>query len=119
MNYRSVVVYGRAREVTDPDEKWNAQRALVEHVIPGRSAEARMPNEKELRQTAILAVPLDESSAKIRTGPPKDDEADLDLPVWAGVLPIRHVVGDPIDAPDLRTRIEQPLSVRQYARPTT
>ena len=119
MNYRSVVVYGRAREVTDPEEKWDAQRALVEHVVPGRSKEARMPNEKELKQTAILAVSLEESSAKVRTGPPKDDEADLELAVWAGVLPIRQVVGHPIDAPDLAASITPPPSVRHYTRPTS
>src|SRR5205823_14527763 len=100
-NYRSVVVYGRAREVTDPNEKWAAQRALVEHVVPGRTEEARMPSEKELRQTAILAIPLEESSAKVRTGPPKDDEEDLDFPVWAGVIPVRQVTDEPIDAPGL------------------
>src|SRR6478609_6458592 len=66
MNYRSVVVYGQAREVTDPDEKWNAQRALVDHVVPGRSADARMPDQRELDQTTIMAIPLDEVSAKIR-----------------------------------------------------
>jgi nitroimidazol reductase NimA-like FMN-containing flavoprotein (pyridoxamine 5'-phosphate oxidase superfamily) len=118
MNYRSVVVYGRAREVTDADEKWNAQRALVEHVVPGRSEEARMPDEKELKQTAILAVPLDEASAKIRTGPPKDDEDDLDLPVWAGVLPFRQVVGDPVDSPDLPPGLTPSRAVRDYRRPT-
>jgi uncharacterized protein len=117
MNYRSVVVYGRAREVTDPKEKWDAQRVLVEHVIRGRSEEARMPNDKELKQTSILAVSLDESSAKIRTGPPKDDEGDLDLPVWAGVIPIRQVTGDPIDAPDLVGGVTPSRSVQRYRRP--
>ena len=81
MNYRSVVVYGRAREVTDPTEKFEAQRALVEHVVRGRAADARLPNQRELDQTTILAIPLDEASAKVRTGPPKDEEEDLALPV--------------------------------------
>jgi hypothetical protein len=116
MNYRSVIVYGEVREVTDPDEKWNAQRALVEHVVPGRSDEARMPNEKELKQTAILAVPLDEASAKVRTGPPKDDEEDRDLPVWAGVLPLRQVIEDPVDAPDLSPGLRPSPAVRDYRR---
>ena len=71
MNYRSVVVYGRAREVTDPTEKFEAQRALVEHVVRGRSADARLPNDRELNQTTILAIPMDEASAKVRTGPPE------------------------------------------------
>src|SRR5947199_240964 len=76
MNYRSVVVYGPAREVTDREEKWMAQKALVDHVCAGRSDQVRMPTEDELRQTTILAVSLEEASAKLRTGPPKDDEAD-------------------------------------------
>jgi nitroimidazol reductase NimA-like FMN-containing flavoprotein (pyridoxamine 5'-phosphate oxidase superfamily) len=119
MNYRSVVLYGRAREVTDPDEKWNAQSALVEHVVRGRTAEARMPNDRELRQTAILALPLDEVSAKVRSGPPKDDEEDLDLPVWAGILPFHTVVGEPLDSPDLAPGITPSPVVRDYRRPTT
>jgi len=81
MNYRSAIVYGRAREVTDPDEKWQAQRALVEHVAHGRADDARMPNQRELDQTTILAVTLDEASAKVRAGPPKDEEEDLALPI--------------------------------------
>ena len=76
MNYRSVLVYGAVREVTDPEEKWEAQRALVDHVVPGRSADARMPNDKEMKQTTILAIPLDEASAKVRTGDPIDAEED-------------------------------------------
>jgi nitroimidazol reductase NimA-like FMN-containing flavoprotein (pyridoxamine 5'-phosphate oxidase superfamily) len=118
MNYRSAVVFGPAREVTDPDEKWMAQKALVDHVCPGRSDQARMPNEKELRQTSILAIPLREASAKARTGPPKDDEEDVLLPVWAGVLPLRTVAGEPIDAPDLPPGITPPANVRLYRRPT-
>jgi len=117
MNYRSVVVYGRAREVTDPDEKWAAQRALVDHVVPGRSEEARMPDQRELDQTTIMAIPLDEVSAKIRTGPPKDDERDLALGVWAGVLPLAHVPGEPIPSPDLTPGINVPGYVRDYERP--
>jgi nitroimidazol reductase NimA-like FMN-containing flavoprotein (pyridoxamine 5'-phosphate oxidase superfamily) len=118
MNYRSVVVYGTAREVTDPDEKWNAQRALVDHVVPGRSAETRMPDQRELDQTMIMAIPLDEVSAKIRTGPPKDDERDLDLGVWAGVLPLSLVLGAPIDSPDLTPGIDVPPYATDYRRPT-
>ena len=117
MNYRSVVVYGTAREVTDPDEKWNAQRALVDHVVPGRSAEARMPDQRELDQTTIMAIPLDEVSAKIRSGPPKDDERDLDLGVWAGVLPLTQVPGAPISSPDLLPGREVPPTVTEYRRP--
>jgi hypothetical protein len=118
MNFRSVVVYGRAREVTDPDEKWSAQRALVDHVVPGRSAEARMPDQRELDQTTIMAIPLDEVSAKIRTGPPKDDEDDLDLGVWAGVLPLTQTPATPLPSPDLAPGIDVPGYVSEYRRPT-
>ena len=116
MNYRSVMVYGTAREVTDPDEKWNAQRALVEHVVPGRSADARMPDEDELKQTAIFAVPLDEASAKVRTGPPKDREEDYDLPIWAGELPLNLAPTEPIPDPNLPSGVEVPFYVTRYGR---
>ncbi len=117
MNYRSVVVFGTAREVTDPDEKWTAQKALVDHVVGGRSADARMPNEQELKQTTILAIPIDEASAKVRTGPPKDAEEDYDLPVWAGLLPLRVVPGPPQPDPKLRPGIDAPSYVTGYHRP--
>lgn len=116
MNYRSVVVYGRAREVTDREEKWRAQAALVDHVCAGRSEQARLPSDKELRETMILAIPLREASAKLRTGPPLDDEEDVGLPVWAGVLPLLTVPGTPEDAPDLRSGIEVPPNVARYRR---
>jgi nitroimidazol reductase NimA-like FMN-containing flavoprotein (pyridoxamine 5'-phosphate oxidase superfamily) len=88
MNYRSAVVLGRAREVTGHDEKLHAMQCVVDHILPGRWDDARRPSEKEIKATAILALSLDEASAKIRTGPPTDDEADLELPVWAGVIPL-------------------------------
>ena len=116
MNYRSVVVYGRAREVTDPTEKFEAQRALVEHVVRGRAADARLPNQRELDQTTILAIPLDEASAKVRTGPPKDEEEDLALPVWAGVLQLRTVPGEPEPDPLLPSGIATPGYVIDYRR---
>jgi nitroimidazol reductase NimA-like FMN-containing flavoprotein (pyridoxamine 5'-phosphate oxidase superfamily) len=102
MNYRSVVVFGTAREVTDREEKLRALEAIVEHVVPGRTREARAPNEKELVATMVLAMPIAEASAKIRTGPPLDDEEDYALPVWAGVIPMRLVTGEPI--PDVVSR---------------
>lgn len=117
LNYRSVILYGIGREVTDPDEKDLAQRALVEHVVPGRSAQVRPPNAKELKETAILAFRLDEASAKVRTGDPIDPEEDLELPVWAGVLPLRLVPGEPRPAANLRAGIEPPDHVTGYARP--
>jgi uncharacterized protein len=116
MNYRSVVVYGRAREVTDPAEKFEAQRALVEHVVPGRSADARLPNDRELNQTTILAIPMDEASAKVRTGPPKDEDEDLELPVWAGVLPFTTLPGEPEPDRLLPNGIDPPSYVTDYRR---
>jgi uncharacterized protein len=95
LNYRSVVVYGRAARVDDPAEKEAALTAIVEHVLAGRTEGCRPPDEKELKGTLVLRLPLDEASAKVRTGAPIDDDADLDLPVWAGVVPIRQVAGEP------------------------
>ena len=117
MNYRSVIVFGSPREVTERSEMDEAQRALAEHVVPGRTADARMPNDAEFRETAIFAVPLNEASAKIRTGPPLDPDDDLVLPVWAGVLPLRIGTGEPIPAPDLATDIPIPSYVTEYRRP--
>ncbi len=117
MNYRSVIAYGRAREVTDPDEKWTAQRALVDHVVGGRSDDVRMPNRSELDQTSIVAIPIDEASAKIRTGPPSDDAADMGLPVWAGLLPLPVVPGRPQDDPTLPNGLSPPSNVASYRRP--
>src|SRR5258705_11298111 len=88
MNYRSVVVLGRAVELTDRDEKLRAMQRVVEHVVPGRWNDARQPNDAEIKATTILTIPLSEASAKIRSGPPIDDEADLALPVWAGLIPL-------------------------------
>ncbi len=96
MNYRSAVVLGKGREVTDRDEKLRALNALVEHVVPGRTAIARPPNGAELKQTLVIALPLAEASAKIRTGPPVDEEADYALDVWAGVVPVALVKGEPV-----------------------
>lgn len=100
MNYRSVVVLGRAREVTAQAEKLRAMKRVVEHVLPGRWADARQPNEGEIKGTTILALPLDEASAKIRSGPPTDDDADLGLPIWAGVIPLQLEPSEPVVAGD-------------------
>jgi nitroimidazol reductase NimA-like FMN-containing flavoprotein (pyridoxamine 5'-phosphate oxidase superfamily) len=98
MNYRSAVVLGRACELTDRDEKLRAMQRVVEHVLPGRWDDARQPNDGEIKGTMILALPLDQASAKIRTGPPTDDDGDLDLPVWAGVIPLAIQPSDPVPA---------------------
>jgi len=97
MNYRSVVIFGKATEVTDREEKVRALEKLVEHIVPGRSAEVRAPNESELRQTLVLSLPIEEASAKIRTGPPVDDEEDYELPVWAGVVPLWLARGEAVE----------------------
>jgi hypothetical protein len=111
------VVFGTAREVTDPEELHTAAAAITSHVAPGREDEARMPTDEEYKQTLLLALPLDEASAKVRTGPPKDDEPDHDLPIWAGVLPFSTEPGDPIPSPDLTQGIDVPPSVIGYRRP--
>jgi uncharacterized protein len=116
MNYRSVVVLGRAREVTDRDEKLRAMQRVVEHVVPGRWNDARRPTDGEIKGTTILALALDEASAKIRSGPPTDDDADLRLPVWAGVIPLGIEPGDPV--PDSGTDGPPPAYVAEYERLT-
>jgi nitroimidazol reductase NimA-like FMN-containing flavoprotein (pyridoxamine 5'-phosphate oxidase superfamily) len=116
MNYRSVVVFGRAVAVEDRDEKFEALRALTEHLAPGRWDETRQPTEGEMRATLVLALPLEEASAKVRTGPPVDDEEDYALPVWAGVVPLRVVAGEPIADPLLPQGVEPPAHVLNYAR---
>jgi nitroimidazol reductase NimA-like FMN-containing flavoprotein (pyridoxamine 5'-phosphate oxidase superfamily) len=114
MNYRSAVVFGKAREVIEREEKLRVLDALVEHVCRGRSAEVRPPNESELKQTLVLALPITEASVKIRTGPPIDDEDDYALGVWAGVLPMRLVPGEPMA--DERSRADLPRYVKRYSR---
>ncbi|MGH2974300.1 MAG: pyridoxamine 5'-phosphate oxidase family protein [Solirubrobacterales bacterium] len=94
-NYRSAMLFGTGETVEASEEKLVALEALVEKIVPGRWADARVPSEKELRATALLRVPLEEASAKIRTGPPIDDDEDLELPVWAGVVNLRTVAGEP------------------------
>ncbi len=116
-NYRSVVVYGKGEEVTDPAEKLHALNLITDHIVPGRTAEARGPNEKELRATLVVKLSLEECSAKVRTGPPSDDEEDMSVPVWAGVLPVETTYGPPIPAPDLNPDFGLSPVVSEYRRP--
>lgn len=119
MNYRSVLVFGRATVVDDPEEKMTALVALSEHIVRGRWADVREPNDEEMVQTTVLCLPIEEASAKIRTGPPLDDEADYALPIWAGVVPLRLVAGDPVNDPRLPADIPVPEYAAHYKRTVT
>jgi nitroimidazol reductase NimA-like FMN-containing flavoprotein (pyridoxamine 5'-phosphate oxidase superfamily) len=117
VNYRSVVVFGRAEPIEDLDERRAALRVLVEHIVPGRTADAREPTELELRGTLVLALPLDELSVKVRTGGPREEAEDMDLPVWAGVVPLTTVARAPVPDDDLRGDLTPPPYATGYARP--
>ena len=116
MNYRSVVIFGRATLIEDREEKNAALFALSEHIIRGRWNDVREPTEQELRATTVLSLPLEEASAKIRTGPPLDDEEDYALPIWAGVVPLKLEAGEPIPDPRLPAEISIPAYARNYRR---
>ncbi len=116
MNYRSVVILGTAVAVTDAKEKLEALRLLSEHILPGRWAESRQPNEKELKATLVMRLPIEEFSAKVRQGPPVDDEEDYAFSTWAGVIPLEMVAGKPVNDPRLDPAREVPLYARQYSR---
>jgi uncharacterized protein len=111
MNYRSVVVLGTAVAVNDPQEKLAALRALSEHILPGRWVDVRGPNERELKATLVMRLPIEEFSAKVRQGPPVDDEEDYRFPTWAGVIPLTTVAAGPVADP----RLEPPRDVPAYA----
>ena len=115
LNYRSVIVFGEARLVDDPDEKQLALKAVTDHVTPGRWEDSRPPSEKEIAGTLVLAVPLDEVSAKVRIGPPVDEEHDIGLPYWAGVVPLSIVPGAPIPSEDVDWPAPEYLT--DYRRP--
>ena len=116
MNYRSVVVLGTAVAVEDPTEKLQALRALSEQILPGRWDEARQPNERELKATLVMRLPITEFSAKVRIGPPIDNEEDYSFPTWAGVVPLQMVAGSPINDPRLDPKTPAPSYVRSYSR---
>jgi uncharacterized protein len=114
--YRSVVALGRTRLVTDPEEKDTALSALVEHFVPGRSTDVRPGDRRELAATAVLALPLEEVSAKVRTGDPKDEDQDYGLPYWAGILPLSLEPGRPMPDPRLKPGIPVPPYVTAWSR---
>jgi nitroimidazol reductase NimA-like FMN-containing flavoprotein (pyridoxamine 5'-phosphate oxidase superfamily) len=116
VNYRSVVILGTARLVTDPAEKMEALRVFTEHVMKGRWDDVRQPTEQELKATTVLALPIEEVSAKVRTGGPIDDEADYTLPVWAGVLPLETSVKEPVPDPQRKSDQPIPLYLKNYSR---
>ena len=114
MNFRSVVLFGTARPVADDDEKYRAMLALVEHLAPGRSAHTRLPTAEELRATRMVRVPIEEGSAKVRTGGPVEEESDIGSPVWAGQVPMRQVAGTAIPDVDLQPGVAVPAYVDAY-----
>ncbi|MBI5158321.1 MAG: pyridoxamine 5'-phosphate oxidase family protein [Acidimicrobiia bacterium] len=113
MNYRSVVLFGTATPIDDPERKLEAMRGFTEKILPGRWGDARVPSEKEFRGTLMLGIPIDAASAKMRSGPPSDEPEDLTLPVWAGVIPLRTVAGAPVPSPDLPPGVEVPDYLRR------
>jgi uncharacterized protein len=116
MNYRSVVILGRAAPIEDDKEKTRALEALSEHMVRGRWSDVRHPTESELKATTVLALPLEEVSAKVRTGPPKDEAEDYSLPIWAGVLPLATTPGQPIPDPRLNDGLTPPSYLLHYSR---
>jgi nitroimidazol reductase NimA-like FMN-containing flavoprotein (pyridoxamine 5'-phosphate oxidase superfamily) len=117
LNYRSAVVLGRARLVDELDEKRLALEAVVEHVASGRSRDARPPSTEELQATTVLALRIDEASAKVRTGPPGDFDHDLELEIWAGVIPLRLTAGTPETEARVPAGVEVPAYASDYRRP--
>ena len=116
MNYRSVVILGKARLVDDPEERLSALRVLSEHILPGRWDDARQPNERELKATSVLRLPIEEFSAKVRIGPPIDDEEDYSFPTWAGVVPLEIKAGVPIRDQRLDAARDVPEYIDRYLR---
>jgi len=116
MNYRSVMILGKAVAVNDAKEKLEALRLLSEHILPGRWAESRLPNEKELKATLVIRLPIEEFSSKVRQGPPIDDEEDYAFPTWAGVIPLQVAAGEPIDDRRLVPGMTAPEYARGYTR---
>lgn len=118
LNYRSVMAFGLARKIDDPAEKAAALDAFVDRLYPGRRAEIRPNSGQEIKATTVLSMVIDEASAKIRTGPPVDDEEDYGLPCWAGVIPVHTTVGAPAADPRLRPGTDRPESLAPYVAGT-
>ena len=118
-NYRSVVLFGVPEHITDDDEAYGALDVLVEALIPGRSGEVRPHTRNEIKATSVLRLPITEASAKIRNGPPVDDEEDMDAEVWAGLLPIETTFGEPVIADDMRMDLPPSPSIASYERPAS
>ena len=116
VNYRSVVLFGKGRLVESDQEKMAALEAVTEHLIPGRWREARLPNRKELDATSVVSIPIEAASAKVRLGPPIDDEEDYDLPVWAGVLPLQERASTPLRDERQTEEIRLPAYLTDYSR---
>ena len=116
MNYRSVVLFGKAWLVTEEREKMIALQAFTDHMIPDRWQQARLPNSQELKATTVLSFPIEEGSAKVRTGSPSDDVKDYSLPIWAGELPLNLTAGTPIPDPQLKDAIAVPQNLINYHR---
>lgn len=117
MNYRSVVAFGEARVVDDPDKKMAAFKALLDHLVPGRWEDSRQPDDKELQATTVLAMPIDEASIKIRSGPPKDAAKDFELPYWTGVIPLSLESAEAIPDPAMKGKMAVPDYAVAYSRP--
>lgn len=116
MNYRSVVIFGKGKLIENKNEKLNALEAITNHILPGRWDDARKPNEKELNATSVVSLKIDEASAKIRSGPPKDEEEDYDLPVWAGVLPLSKTFAQPEEDLKLKPGILLPDYIEKFIK---
>ena len=116
MNYRSVVLFGKAKLIEDENDKMSALKALTKQMIPGRWNESRIPNNKELKATNVLCLKIEEGSAKVRTGAPSDDDEDYLLPYWAGELPLSLIAGNPIADPKLSSKITVPQNIANYQR---
>ncbi|MDD2922364.1 MAG: pyridoxamine 5'-phosphate oxidase family protein [Anaerolineales bacterium] len=116
INYRSVVLFGAGQIIKDENEKMAALEAITEHLIPGRWSEARLPNRKEMNATSVVSIQIEQASAKIRSGPPGDDEADYALPIWAGVLPLQETASRPIRDELMTQEIPAPKYVAKYSR---